>query len=146
MPRQTIMLGDSFNARVFVAGVDTNQLPKFNLYQYDRNGERIEGGEIDTLPVDSVVEISGGKSPLTAYPRKIAKAVVEMSNSYNAQVNSNDVIITTVSDLNNADTIASFTGKKTVFFLGYSDEPNMTITQSVPLPLRILAITSEIYY
>ena len=102
--------------------------------------------EIDTLPVDSVVEISGGKSPLTAYPRKIAKAVIEMSNSYNAQVNSNDVIITTVSDLNNADTIASFTGKKTVFFLGYSDEPNMTITQSVPLPLRILAITSEIYY
>ena len=102
--------------------------------------------EIDTLPVDAVVEISGGKSPLTAYPRKIAKAIVEMSNSYNAQVNSNDVIITTVSDLNNADTIASFTGKKTVFFLGYSDEPNMTITQSVPLPLRILAITSEIYY
>ena len=31
-PRQTIMLGDSFHARVFIAGVDTNQLPKFNLY------------------------------------------------------------------------------------------------------------------
>ena len=30
-PKQTIMLGDSFHARVFIAGVDTNQLPKFNF-------------------------------------------------------------------------------------------------------------------
>ena len=30
-----IMLGDSFHARVFIAGVDTNQLPQFKLYQYN---------------------------------------------------------------------------------------------------------------
>jgi hypothetical protein len=102
--------------------------------------------EIDTLAVDAVVPASGGKAPLTGYPRKIAKAIVEISNSYNLKVNTNDVIITTVSDLNNADTIASFTGKKEVHFLGYDLEPSMQITQSVPLPLRVLAITSEIYY
>jgi len=50
-PRQTIMLGDSFNARVFVAGVDTNQLPQFDVYQYDNNGERINTDVIDTLTV-----------------------------------------------------------------------------------------------
>ncbi len=102
--------------------------------------------EINTLPVDAVIEYSGGKAPLTGYPRKIAKAIVEISNSYNLKVNSNDVIITTVSDLNNSDTLASFTGKKEVYFLGYDLEPSMEITQSVPLPLRVLAITSEIYY
>ncbi len=102
--------------------------------------------EIDTLPVDAVVEYSGGKAPLTAFPRKIAKAILELSNSYNIKVNSNDVLINTVSDLNTTTTLPSFTGKKEVFFLGYNMEPSMTVTQSVPLPLRILAITSEIYY
>lgn len=102
--------------------------------------------EINTLAVDAVVPASGGKAPLTGYPRKIAKAIVEISNSYNLKVNTNDVIITTVSDLNNSNTIASFTGKKEVHFLGYDLEPSMQITQSVPLPLRVLAITSEIYY
>ena len=102
--------------------------------------------EIDTLPVDAVVEYSGGKAPLTAFPRKIAKAILELSNSYNIKVNSNDVLINTVSDLNTTTTLPSFTGKKEVFFLGYDMEPSMTVTQSVPLPLRILAITSEIYY
>tara|TARA_R100001594_G_scaffold83_5_gene370 strand:- start:192 stop:2672 length:2481 start_codon:yes stop_codon:yes gene_type:complete len=102
--------------------------------------------EINTLPIDAVIERSGGKAPLTGHPRKIAKAIVEISNSYNLKVNTNDVIITTVSDLNNSDTLASFTGKKEVYFLGYDLEPSMEITQSVPLPLRVLAITSEIYY
>ena len=48
-PRQTIMLGDSFHARVFVAGVDTLQFPTFNIYNYNKDGERIEGSIIDTL-------------------------------------------------------------------------------------------------
>tara|TARA_B100000965_G_scaffold405357_1_gene439126 strand:- start:10 stop:1671 length:1662 start_codon:yes stop_codon:yes gene_type:complete len=51
-PRQTIMLGDSFNAKVFIAGVDTNQLPKFNIYAYDNQGNRINDSEVvDTLQV-----------------------------------------------------------------------------------------------
>ena len=33
--------------------------------------------EIDTLPVDAVVESSGGKAPLTGFPRKISKAIFE---------------------------------------------------------------------
>ena len=51
-PRQTIMLGDSFHARVFVAGVDTNQLPKFNIYRYTLEGERIDETVIDSLQVE----------------------------------------------------------------------------------------------
>ena len=51
-PRQSIMLGDSFHARVFIAGVDTNQLPKFNIYQYGPDGTRIDSNLLDTLMVD----------------------------------------------------------------------------------------------
>jgi len=50
--RETIMLGDSFSANVFIAGVDTNQLPKFNIYKYNSDGERIDDTIIDTLTVD----------------------------------------------------------------------------------------------
>tara|TARA_B100000902_G_C27296239_1_gene910107 strand:- start:220 stop:1797 length:1578 start_codon:yes stop_codon:yes gene_type:complete len=51
-PKQSIMLGDSFKATIFVAGVDTNQLPKFNIYQYDSEGNRVDSTVIDTLDVD----------------------------------------------------------------------------------------------
>ena len=39
-----------------------------------------------------------------------------------------------------------FTGKKEVHTLGYSTEPFLTIKQTVPLPFRVLAVTTEVYY
>jgi len=64
-PRQTIMLGDSFHARVFIAGVDTNQLPKFNLYAYDNEGNRLDPTNvIDTLSV------SGSQGIFSVKPKK----------------------------------------------------------------------------
>jgi len=55
-------------------------------------------------------------------------------------------LIGTVSNLDTSASLTAFTGKKSVFFLGYDDEPFLTITQSAPLPLRILGITTEIYF
>ena len=63
-PKQSIMLGDSFHARVFIAGVDTNQLPKFNLYAYDSEGNRIDETIIDTL------ENSGSQGFYSVKPSK----------------------------------------------------------------------------
>ena len=96
---------------------------------------------IHTLPIDATIQ--GGQ--LTGHPRKIGKAVVELSSTYNIQINSNDVILTTVS-LNTSSGIESFTGKKEVYVLGYSLEPNLEISQSVPVPMRILGLTTEVYY
>ena len=74
-------------------------------------------------------------------PRKIGKTVLELSKTYNLQVNGNDVLL-------NDDGLGmvGFTGKKDVHTLGYSRTPFVTITQSVPIPFRIVAITSEVYY
>ena len=55
-PKQTIMLGDSFSARVFIAGVDTNQLPKFTLYKYDSQGNRLDSVPYDTF---RMMEVKG---------------------------------------------------------------------------------------
>jgi len=96
---------------------------------------------VHTLPIDATIQ--GGQ--LTGHPRKIGKAVVELSSTYNIQINSNDVILTTVS-LNTSNGIESFTGKKEVYVLGYSLEPNLEISQSVPVPMRILGLTTEVYY
>ena len=96
---------------------------------------------IHTLPIDATIQ----SGQLTGHPRKIGKAVVELSSTYNIQINSNDVILTTVS-LNTSSGIASFTGKKEVYVLGYSLEPNLEISQSVPVPMRILGLTTEVYF
>ena len=49
-------------------------------------------------------------------------------------------------NIDTSSAISSFTGKKNVYFLGYDNEPAINITQTAPLPMRILGITSEVYY
>lgn len=102
--------------------------------------------EITTMPADGAIGASTTKSPLTAHPRKIAKAVLNLSNSYNLQVNNLDVPMNDIADITTSTGIPAFTGIKNVHFLGYNDTPFMELTQSVPLPLRLLTITTEIYY
>tara|TARA_R100000995_G_C3484290_1_gene126208 strand:+ start:993 stop:3449 length:2457 start_codon:yes stop_codon:yes gene_type:complete len=97
--------------------------------------------EIDTLSPDA----TGRAGQLTGLPRKIAKSIVELSTTYNLTVNSNDVVIATTS-INTSDGLDSFTGKKEIYPLGYSIEPNLQIRQSVPLPMRVLGITTEVYF
>ena len=102
--------------------------------------------QIKTLPVEPQIRTSGGSATLTAYPRKIAKATIELINTYNIKLNGNDVLLNDGQNINNLGVVDSFTGKRDVHFLGYDNEPDIEITQSVPLPIRLLGITSEVYY
>ena len=97
--------------------------------------------EVDTFSTDVVAT----QGQITGLPRKIAKTIVEVSATYNLQVNSNDVVITTT-NVGATSGLESFTGKKEVYVLGYSLEPNLEIRQSAPLPMRVLGITTEVYY
>ena len=97
--------------------------------------------DVETLPQDA--NLSNGQ--LVGFPRKIGKSIIELHNSFNLQVNTLDVLLqNTVQD--DSTGMNKFTGKKEVHTLGYSTEPFLTITQSVPLPFRILGITTEVYY
>lgn len=64
-PRQTVMLGDSFHARVFIAGVDTNQLPTFNVYNYNADGVRQ-----DSTNVISNLSVQGSQGIYSVKPTK----------------------------------------------------------------------------
>ena len=101
--------------------------------------------QIKTLPVNAKVTATGTQSPLIGNPTKIAKCILEVSSTFNLSVNSNDVIINQA-NIDTSSAISSFTGKKNVYFLGYDNEPAINITQTAPLPMRILGITSEVYY
>lgn len=101
--------------------------------------------QIKTLPVNAKVTATGTQSPLIGNPTKIAKCILEVSSTFNLSVNSNDVIINQA-NIDTSSAISSFTGKKNVYFLGYDNEPAIDITQTAPLPMRILGITSEVYY
>jgi hypothetical protein len=101
--------------------------------------------QIKTLPVNAKVTSTGTQNPLTGNPTKIAKCILELSSTYNLTVNSNDILINETT-IDTSSTISSYTGKKNVYFLGYDNEPAIDITQSAPLPLRILGITSEVYF
>jgi hypothetical protein len=60
-------------------------------------------------------------------------------------INTNDVVLTETT-LNTSTGLTSFTGKKEVYVLGYNLEPNLEITQSAPVPMRLLGLTTEVYY
>jgi len=102
--------------------------------------------EINTMPADGAIGSSTTKSPLTAHPRKIAKAILNLSNSYTLQVNNLDVPMNDIADITTSAGIPAFTGTKSVHFLGYNNNPFMEISQNIPLPFRVLTITTEIYY
>mgnify|MGYP001174824717 FL=1 len=96
--------------------------------------------EIETLPIDSRQAIRGLGSTY-GYPRKIGKTVLELSKTYNIQVNGNDVLLN-----DNGLQMVGYTGKKDVHTLGYTQTPFISITQTAPVPMRIISITSEVYY
>ncbi len=101
--------------------------------------------EVSTMPTDVQVKSSGSVATLTGAPRKIAKAIFELSNTYNIKVNTMDVPLNNVNNLTTTS-MTAYDGQKSVHFLGYSTKPFITITQDKPLPMRVLTITEEIYF
>ena len=82
---------------------------------------------------------------LTGLPRKIGKAVLELSTTYNVTINANQVLIG--SNPNDSSSgLQALTGKREVYTLGYEKDPTLTVSQSAPLPMRVLGITSEVYF
>ena len=96
--------------------------------------------DIETLPLDAANAIRGLGSTY-GLPRKIGKTVLELSKTYNLQVNGNDVLLN-----DDGLTMVGYTGKKDVHTLGYSQTPFVSITQTIPIPFRIVSITSEVYF
>jgi hypothetical protein len=102
--------------------------------------------ELETMPVDR--EIADG--PLTGELKRISRAVVDLADTLNVSLQAEDktaksLIIRQV-DFDVTSTVSKQTGKKEFFFLGYDREPTVKITQTAPLPLKVLGMTLEVVY
>jgi hypothetical protein len=101
---------------------------------------------LETMPIDR--EVSTG--PLTGEIKRISRAVIDLSDSLNVALQAADntakslVIRDVAFDV--AAPVAKVTGKKEFFFLGYDREPTLKITQTAPLPLKVLGVALEVVY
>jgi hypothetical protein len=101
---------------------------------------------LETMPIDR--EVANG--PLTGEIKRISRAVIDLSDSLNVALQAADntakslVIRDVAFDV--AAPVAKVTGKKEFFFLGYDREPTLKITQTAPLPLKVLGVALEVVF
>jgi len=101
---------------------------------------------LETMPIDREVQTG----PLTGEIKRISRAVIDLSDSLNVALQAADntakslVIRDVAFDV--AAPVAKVTGKKEFFFLGYDREPTLKITQTAPLPLKVLGVALEVVY
>jgi len=101
---------------------------------------------LETMSVDK--EIDTG--PLTGQPRRVNKAIVDISGGLDItmkaqDLNSKELVIQQAGFTSGTD-ITAVTAKKEFNFLGYSKSPTITISQNDPLPLKVLGIAMEIQF
>ncbi len=101
---------------------------------------------LETMPIDKEVQTG----PLTGQIKRISRAVIDLSDSLNVALQAADntakslVIRDVAFDV--GAPVAKVTGKKEFFFLGYDREPTLKITQTAPLPLKVLGVALEVVY
>jgi hypothetical protein len=101
---------------------------------------------LETMPIDR--EVNTG--PLTGEIKRISRAVIDLSDTLNVALQAADntakslVIRDVAFDV--AAPLSKVTGKKEFFFLGYDREPTLKITQTAPLPLKVLGVALEVVY
>ena len=95
--------------------------------------------EAETLPIDANV----ANGPLTGDPRSVNRVVLDLLSTLSVSVNQKPLIIREVLDDFSLDRVA-VTGKKEFRLLGYSRDPQITITQDAPLDLQVNGLIAEL--
>lgn len=94
-----------------------------------------------TNPIDAPT--AGG--PLTGIPRGVTSVFLDLNNTLSASVNGTNLIIRNVNDDLSLQQ-QPFTGKHEFRLLGYNSDPQVTITQSAPLPLQVNGLIAELVF
>jgi hypothetical protein len=101
-----------------------------------------------TFPVSlkiNPIDIALQSGPLTGEPRSLNKVIVDMSDTGAISVNNNSLIIRQTTDDFSIGR-SNFTGKKEFRLLGYSKDPQVTVSQSAPLSLQINGLVAEVTF
>ena len=92
-------------------------------------------------PIDTVA----GNGPITGEPRSMNKVILDLSNTLSVSVNNKNLIIRQVTDDLSQPRVA-VTGKKEFRLLGYSKDPQVTVSQSAPLSLQVNSLIAEVTF
>tara|TARA_R100001509_G_scaffold20667_1_gene10736 strand:- start:6799 stop:9063 length:2265 start_codon:yes stop_codon:yes gene_type:complete len=96
---------------------------------------------LTTNPIDTMSQ----SGPMTGEPRGMNKVILDLSNTLSVSVNNKNLIIRQVTDdLSLAR--QAVTGKKEFRLLGYSKDPQVTISQSAPLSLQVNSLIAEVTF
>ena len=101
---------------------------------------------IETMPVDK--ELPEG--PLTGLPKRISRAIVDINSTLDMTIKAADstakeLVVHQLGFTAGSD-LEPVTSKKEFYFLGYSKNPTVTISQNDPLPLRLLGMSVEVVF
>lgn len=91
------------------------------------------GYSFDVVVVTNPIDASVGNGPVTGHPRGISSAILDMRDTRSLKVNTSALV-----------TEAAFNGKKEFRILGYSRDPQITITQNEPLSLQVNGLIAEL--
>ena len=97
--------------------------------------------ELKTNPID----VNTGIGPETGQPRTIGRVILDIYDTLSVSVNNKKLVIRRVnSDFSQARQPVS--GKKDFYLLGYSKDPQITITQTAPLKVQINGLIAEVSF
>jgi len=96
---------------------------------------------LETMPPDT----GTSTGPLTGEIRRISRVTVVMNTALSMKVAGTELIVRQVTD-DLSDPPTAVTDTRDFYLRGYSRNPTVTITQTDPLSLRILALVMEISF
>ena len=94
---------------------------------------------LKTNPLDIITS----NGPTTGMLRGLGRVIIDLNNTLSVSVNDKKLEIRNVTD-DFSQARTAITGKKEFRLLGYSRDPQITITQSAPLPAQINSIIAEV--
>ena len=92
-----------------------------------------------TNPIDLIAD----NGPVTGLPRAIGSVFLDLNNTLAVSVNNTALTIRQVTD-DMSQTRTPVTGKREFRLLGYSDDPQIEITQAEPLPIQVNGLIAEV--
>jgi hypothetical protein len=123
----------------------------------------VSGGEIDVSAVDAAltscqagfgfdvelktnpIDVTTSLGPETGRPRSLSSVILDLYDTLSVSVNNKKLIIRKVNN-DFSQPRQAVTGKKEFYLMGYSRDPQITVTQTAPLFCQVNGITAEVSF
>lgn len=101
------------------------------------------GYKFDVTLTTNPIDINLANGPATGRPRALASVILDLNSTLSTSVNGTNLVIRQVRD-DLSQQLEPFTGKKEFRLLGYSRDPQITISQEAPLPMQVNGLVAEL--